>query len=340
MEKLKVAQIGVGMFGKYRRDKMRDLGLFDLIAAYDINEEALKVCAEEENCAIVSSYDELLDYPEIEAMIISTGAKFHAEQVIKAARKGLHVFVEKPLCCSREEVAELREVAKETGVVISVGHNDHTEVEYSLKIKEMIENGTIGTPSAFEKTTAHSGGLMIKKGDWRGDPDKNPGGMLFQCGVHSFHELRFYFGEVEEIFATTRNDVNPNTQTDDIAICNIRFKSGVIGNLNAYHVTTYRHTLNIFGDKSNIYFENRYFDEGVTLLTQEDKHDNEKQPCIVVPLEKTEGKSGDLGGNLKSFYNAIRTGSAPYPSLEDGAQAVELVFAAIESSKLGKAVKI
>ena len=73
--------------------------------------------------------------------------------------------------------------------MVALGHEDHFHDPVSIKIKEMIDSGQLGKIAAFEKTTAHSGGLMIKPGDWRGDPNANPGGMLFQCGVHSFHEL-------------------------------------------------------------------------------------------------------------------------------------------------------
>ena len=328
--KMKVGMIGVAQFGKYRRDRMRETGLFEIVAAFNRTREKLEIAMKEEGCAGADSYEELLAWPGIEAMVISTGAKFHAEHTIKALEHGLHVFVEKPMCCTMEEVRQIMHMQKKTGLVIGTGHNDHSCEAESMAIKAMIDRGELGKIVSIEDTTAHSGGMQIKPGDWRGDPDKNPGGMLFQCGVHSLHEMMFYFGPIREVSCMMRYDVH-TTPTADAACCILRFESGVIGTLNAYHVTPYRHTFNIYGTKTNIYRDARFFDEGTTWLTQTTKLDGLKEP--KVPL-KVAGKSDDHG-NLRSFYNAVRNGGTPYPSHVDGALAVSVVFAAEESAKQG-----
>jgi len=334
-EKMRVAQVGVGGFGGRRRELMRRSGLFELVAAYDWNEENLRRCVSEEGCSAAASYDELLETPGIEAMIISTGGKFHAEQAIAAAERGLHVFVEKPLCATMEEVNALLDVQARTGVVMAVGHNDHRHEAMSLTIKRLIDSGEIGKVAAFEKTTCHSGGQLIKPGEWRSDPEKNPGGMLFQCGVHALHELMFYFGPVDQVCSMMRYDVH-TTATADVACCLLRFANGVVGTLNAYHVSPYRHTLSVFGTKSNIYRNDRFYDEGTSLTMQTTHLDNKKEPEVPVPVE---GETDECG-NLRSFYDCVRNGGEPYPSLRDGARAVMAVFAAEESARTGMPVQV
>jgi UDP-N-acetyl-2-amino-2-deoxyglucuronate dehydrogenase len=335
-EKLKVAQIGVANFGARRRQLMRQSGLFDLVAAYDLNPEALTQCQAEDGAQPVASYAELLATPGIEAVVISTGAKFHADQIIQAAERGLHVFVEKPLCSTPEEVEALLAVQQKTGVVIGLGHNDHAHDAVSVRIRELIASGELGAIATFEKTTAHNGGLQIKPGDWRGDPATNPGGMLFQCGVHAVHELMFYFGPIVEVSATMRYDVH-TTQTADVALCHLTFASGLIGTLNAYHVTPYRHTLNILGTKANLYRDERFFDEGTTLQIQRTGVPGAKEPKEPVAIDQ---RLTDECGGLRSFYEAVRTGGACYPSLLDGARAVAVVFAAEESARSGRPVAV
>ena len=328
MKKIKVAQIGVANFGARRRELMRQSGLFELVAAYDLNPAALVQCEKEDGAKPVASYEELLATPGIEAMVISTGAKYHAEQIIQAAERGLHVFVEKPLCSAPAEIDALLAVQKKTGVVIGLGHCDHRHEAVSMTTKRLIDSGAFGTVSTFEKTTCHGGGLMIKPGDWRGDPAKNPGGMLFQCGVHALHELMFYFGPIAEVSCMMRYDVH-TTQTADVAICHLRFASGLIGSLNAYHVSPYRHSFSIFGTKMNLYRNERFFDEGVTLFKQEEFLDNKKQPMLPVAVE---GEPDPCCG-LRSFYEGVRNGTPVYPGLMDGARAVAVVFAAEESAR-------
>jgi len=333
--KMRVVQVGVGGFGGWRLQRLQQSGLFELVAAYDWNAGALQRCEEQHGARPAASYEELLDTPNVEAVIIATGGKYHAEQTIMAAERGLHVFVEKPLCATPQELDALLDVQKRTGVVIGVGHEDHRHDAVSLTIKRMIEGGDLGTVATFEKTTAHSGGLIMKPDEWRADPEKNPGGMLFQCGVHGLHELMFYFGPVAEVSCVMRYDVH-TSRTADVALCHLTFVSGLVGTLNAYHVTPYRHALSIFGTRGNLYRDDRCFDEGTSLDVQLTKLDGKKEPIVPVQVE---GET-DACGNVRSFYRAVREGGEPYPSLMDGARAVAVVFAAEESAKKGAPVRI
>ncbi|MBS3764012.1 MAG: Gfo/Idh/MocA family oxidoreductase [Planctomycetes bacterium] len=333
--KMRVVQVGVGGFGGARRKRMRETGLFDLVGAYDWNSKVLARACEEESAEATGSYEELINLPDIEAVVISTGAKYHAQQVLDAAEKGLHVFVEKPLCSTPAELNRLLELDTETDVIIGVGHNDHKHDAVALTIQRKIDAGELGDVVTFEKTTAHSGGLVMEPDEWRADPEKNPGGMLFQCGVHSIHELAFYFGPIAEVYSTMQHDIH-SSETADIALCHLRFTSGLVGTLNAYHVTPYRHTLSIFGTRVNIYRDVRYHGEGTALLTQETHLDGKEEPRL--PLEPT--GENDVCGNLRSFYNAVRSGDELYPSLIDGARAVAVVFAAEKSAREKRWVEV
>ena len=332
---LKVVQVGVGNFGAFRRERIRETGLFEIIAAYDVNPDALARCELEDGAKPVASFEALLEVPGAEAMIICTGAKFHAEQAIKAMDRGLHVFVEKPLCATKEEAAAILDTQKKMDRIVAVGHTDHKNSAVSKTMKYLIDSGELGLVVSFEATTAHGGGWGIKLGDWRGDPEKNPGGMLFQCGVHILHELMFYFGPITEVFSTMRYDLH-STRTADVALCHLKFTSGLIGSLNAYHVTPYRHTFSIFGTKASLYRDERYFDEGTQLQLQRRDAVGGKEVRQTVAVCGED----DACESLRSFYRAVREGGEPYPSLRDGMRAVEVVFAAEESVLIKRPVRI
>jgi len=336
MQKMRVAMIGVGGFGGYRRQRMRASGLFDLVACYDRSADAMEAARREDGAEPMDSYEALLAFPGIEAMVISTGAKYHAEQAVAAMQRGLHVFVEKPLCATPAEINMLLEAQRQSGVVVGVGHNDHVHDEASLELRRLIGNGWFGKVATFEKVTAHSGGLEINPGDWRGDPEKNPGGMLFQCGCHALHELMFLFGPVARVSAMMRYDVH-TTQTADIAHCLLEFTSGLIGTLSAYHVTPYRHTLSIYGTQRNLYIDHRCpsYNDPTYIASQERRN---CQAEMHQPLALPAGS--DPEGSLKSFYQAVREGTPPYPSLLDGARAVAIVFAAEQAARTGKTVDL
>ena len=333
--KLKVGFVGVRHYAAYRRERMQETGLYEILGAFNRTWEYAAQLEEAEGIPAKRTYEDLLDTPDLEAIVICSGAKFHAEQTIAALERGYHVFVEKPLCSTPAELQQLLDLQKQTGLVVGLGHEDHQNHPASLMIKDMIDSGEFGVVTAVEKTTAHPGGLTIQPGDWRGDPAKNPGGMLFQCGVHGFHELMFYFGPVVEVFSMMRYDVH-TTGTADAAICQMRFASGLIGSMHAYHVTPYRHTMSILGTKMNLYRNDRFFDEGSSWLVQKAGETGALQPMEPV----TPGGGGDRCGSVRSFYNAVREGGTPYPSLADGARAVAIVFAAEKSAKTNQPVVV
>lgn len=320
--KLKAGVVGVWNFGKFRRERMRETGLFDVVAVCDRNPEWLAAAAAEEGGAkTYTEFAEMLRHPGLEAVVVSTGADTHAAFSIAAMRAGLHVFVEKPLCPTVAEYEELRRVQRETGRVIGLGHaHCRTDGLYRLA-KEYCESGKLGTVVAYEENTSHSGGLVIKPGDWRGLAERNPGGMLFQCGVHALHGLNYLFGPVTAVQAMMRYDANPDTQTADAANVLLRHGSGLVGTLNSYHVTGYCHELRIFGTKGNLYLDT--YKHQAWFQPRKRNEVEEREP---VPVPASE--PGNAFANLAEWHRAIREGTPNYPNLEDGIQAVAPVFAA------------
>lgn len=333
--RMKVGMIGVGKYGAVRRNHMRQTGLFEMVACYNRSRPAAEACQKEDGARIANSYEELLDTPGIEAMFICTGAMYHFDQTRAALKKGLHVFVEKPLCSTPDEMHELLDLQRRTKLVVGVGHEDHYHDAESQLIKGMIDRGEMGKIVAVEKTTCHSGGFQIKPGDWRGDAEKNPGGMLFQCGVHGLHELMYYFGPIKSVFSRMKYDLH-TTPTADVAVCILEFESGLLGTLNAYHITPYRHHMHIYGTQRNIYRDSKSWREQKVFEMQNVGQNNEMEPRIPIVVTA----KSDAAGHVRSFHDAIRKGTVPYPSIIDGARAVAVVFAAEESAKTGKTVMV
>ena len=333
MNKLVVGMIGVAQFGVYRRKQMRASGRFAIAAVCDRNAQALAAAAVEEQAAAYKDFDAMLEHPGLEGVVISTGADSHASLSIAAMRKGLDVFVEKPLCCSMAEVDALRQAARETGRVIGLGHNHCVSDPLLNLAKRYIDEGLLGTVVAFEENSSHSGGLEIKPGDWRGLADRNPGGMLFQCGVHAFHGMAYLFGQVDTVQAMMRYDANPNTETADAANVLLHCANGVIGTLNCYHVTAYCHELRIFGTKGNLYLDTH---KNLAWFQPRKCGEVEERESVPVPP----APEGYAYGNLGSWFDGIRSGTPVYPGLEDGVAAVLPVFAAEQSAGSGKHVTV
>lgn len=102
MKPIQYGIVGVGGFGKTRRERLRKAGMFEIGGGVDVREEAFKSAETEEDKPLkrFASVEAMAADPEIEAVFISTPANLHvaqATQAMIAARASKAIFVEKPL---------------------------------------------------------------------------------------------------------------------------------------------------------------------------------------------------------------------------------------------------
>jgi UDP-2-acetamido-3-amino-2,3-dideoxy-glucuronate N-acetyltransferase len=139
---LSVAVVGAGYWGKNLVRNFAGLGA--LSAVCDSNADTLRALSQQySQCRTFVSYGEVLCDETIQAVAIATPAEGHADAVREALLAGKDVFVEKPLCLSVKEGADLVALAKKQERILMVGHLlwYHPAV---LKLKELIRTGELG----------------------------------------------------------------------------------------------------------------------------------------------------------------------------------------------------
>ena len=99
-----------------------------------------------------TNYRDLLAADDIDAVIIATPDHWHARIAIDAANAGKHVYVEKGLTRTLEEVYAIREAVKRNGIVFQLGHQGR-QTESHLKASEAIEKDILGKISMVEVCT-------------------------------------------------------------------------------------------------------------------------------------------------------------------------------------------
>lgn len=328
-----IGMVGVGNFGRWRRDRLRQTGRFRLVACYDRNPEALAAATQQEGCEPSASYDALTARTDIAGIVISTGADTHADLAIRAARAGKHVFVEKPLCTTADELQALLATADSTGVCMGMGHV-YPNTVHDHVLRQCLDDGRIGTVTAISMNTSHGGGWLPSA--WRFDPEKNPGGMLFHCGIHYIYWVQALFGPVTEVACMMRDDVNPATATSDATTVLLRLASGILVTLQAHHVTAYEHARTIYGTNGTLalwefpdaaYYQARVADGGT-------------ETQVPINLSAIDNAATHGLSNLINWANAIQGEGHPQPDVYDGAQALAVVFAAAESGRSGRFVAV
>ena len=94
---------------------------------------------------LFADFREFLDKmaDEVDAMIIATNQQSHAPFALAAMRRGIHVYVEKPICYCEEEADLLLEASRKYGVVTQAGHHGHSGAFQPL-VAEYVQSGALG----------------------------------------------------------------------------------------------------------------------------------------------------------------------------------------------------
>jgi predicted dehydrogenase len=98
------------------------------------------------------NHTDLIESPEVDAVIIATPDHWHGPMILEAARNGKHVYCEKPMTWTVEEAFKTRKAIKENNIIFQLGHQGRQTGSY-LKAKEAIEKGVLGPINLIELTT-------------------------------------------------------------------------------------------------------------------------------------------------------------------------------------------
>jgi UDP-2-acetamido-3-amino-2,3-dideoxy-glucuronate N-acetyltransferase len=121
VEKLRLAQIGSGYWGRNLVRNFASLGVLRAIADIDtVSAAALAQTYDVQR--VTADYRDLINSIDIDAVAIATPAETHGRIVAACLAAGKHVFVEKPLCLDVAEARRLADDAAARGLTLMVGH--------------------------------------------------------------------------------------------------------------------------------------------------------------------------------------------------------------------------
>jgi len=177
-----------------------------------------------------SNAADLINDTEVDAVYIATPPDSHARYAIEAMRAGRPVYVEKPMARSYSECLEMLKVSEETGMPLFVAYYRRTLPAF-LKVKELIEQGTIGKPLLVNIKlfkTATERGQKPEEMHWHVFPEIAGGGHFFDLASHQFNYLDFVFGPVTDVkgIATNLAELYP---AEDTVSGTWKHESGVVG---------------------------------------------------------------------------------------------------------------
>ena len=328
--RVRCAVVGLGGFGAARRRMLRESGAFELAGGVELVDETFDRAAAEEGGHFRRYATVSEAAADVEAVFICTPAHLHCDQAMEAASLGRAVFVEKPLSHDLEAARELVEYCEERHIPHGHGFTMRHSAS-SLLLRELIEKGICGRIASVSATSMHSGGFAYPDENWRFLPGRNPGGPLFQCGIHKIDLLRSLFGEGEWSGALASSDLSESQTEDSYALLG-RF-GGISCTLHCHYVTAYSHGLSVFGTGGNLYVSD--FPTKVLWQKRSPNQGVEKIEDLGSMLPLTDGETVAL----REFATAVREHRQPQPNGRDGLAALELVFSAVALAQGGFSVQ-
>ena len=121
MQKLNIGIIGLGYIGKTHIYNCMRLENANLVAVADISKNALTKAKRIGVPNTYNDYQELLNNPQIDAVIIALPTHLHAKCAIGAAEAHKHILLEKPISRNTVEATEILSKVRSNGVKIMIG---------------------------------------------------------------------------------------------------------------------------------------------------------------------------------------------------------------------------
>ena len=144
-DRIRVGVLGSGHRARYVMELFQKVPDFELVAVCDVyapaRAKALEVAGP--SAQAYSDYREVLDRKDIDAVLIGSPDHWHKQMLIDAVNAGKDAYLEKPICHSIEEGAEMVRVVDGSQRVVQTGTQQRSWAHWKLG-KEIVASGRLG----------------------------------------------------------------------------------------------------------------------------------------------------------------------------------------------------
>jgi len=280
----------------------------------------------------VSDYRELVNDPELDAVVIVTPDQVHLEMTVAFLRAGKDVLCEKPMALTLAECEEMMRVEKETGRRLMIGQVCRCTPAFMMA-KDIVDSGRIGELVFVESEYAHNYNNARGYNDWRVVPERHG---FIGGGCHAVDLLRWIAGDPTEVYAHSNHKILTDWPVDDTVIAIYKFPNNVSGKVFVSIGCKRNYTMRsvFYGTKGTIICDNT--SPTITLFEENEQGGGFTEPKTL-PVEIN---NHNVTAEIDVFVDALVEGKAmPVTSME-GASTVAVCCAMVESYQSGKPVDI
>ena len=346
MNTVNLAIIGsTGVIGRAHIDAIAQLSSCRLVGVNARTQPPLRRQADELGVAAYPTLDDALSDSDVDAIVIATPHRSHADIAESAARAGKHVLVEKPMSVTPSEADRMIAACRDAGVKLGVLFNNRFRPE-AIKMRQLVDQGAIGEIYRVSMSSA-----MIRSQDyydrldWRGKWQAEGGGALLNQGIHSIDMMQWLGGLPVSAMGVVSTRIH-RIEVEDFATATLLYEGGGHGTLHCSTSQAPNHQrLELWGNEGAIIMD----DWNVSLhrleIAVDDFIQNDKSPTYDSPNSTVETFSFEpVGGThapaIDDFARAILEDREPAITGEDGLRSQEIVAAVTMSGCANKPVDI
>lgn len=282
---------------------------------------------------VVYSLEEALD-PRPDIAIIASPAPFHLSAALALGRRGVDLFIEKPLAADLTGVDEFLQVREEKKIIVMVGYTLRFHPALQA-VKACIESGRIGRPLLLRADV----GQYLP--DWRPGTDyresvsarSDLGGGAVRELSHELDYARWLLGEVRSVTARAGRVSDLAIDAEDSAEIILQFSEGAVGNIHLDMVQRpATRSCRVTGTDGTV-----AWDAGENTVKV---YANAEGCWSVLYHEENPDRNAMYLAELAHFLSCVREQKEPCITALDGKRALQIVLSAMESSREERSVNL
>lgn len=338
MERVRIGVIGLGIMGSLYVKIYSAHPLAEVVAVSSRQQERVdKACALYRVPLGYTDYRQMLERTDLDAVVVATPDQHHFEPTRAVLEAGKHALVEKPFTTSTAEADELIRISKRTGKMIQVAFNHRWLTPYA-HTKGSIESGQIGVPLAGYARKNDTIFVPTDYISWAGETT-----CAWFLSSHDIDLMRWWLAsEPTEARAWGRKEVLAarGIPTYDIIQAQVRFASGAFVTFESAWIypNTFPSIVDSFveliGSGGHIHLDRKC--ESMEMSN----HEKFSYPKVFLNAEVFGRMRGAFPSCLEDFLFAVREGTPPHVTAEDGRQVTATLEAIHRSLTSGETERV
>lgn len=259
----------------------------------------------------------LIDSGLVDVVSVCSPPAAHAESVVYALQKGVHVLCEKPMADSVERGRQIVQAAEESRSKCMMAFR-HRFLPAIVTMKQMLAENAVGKVVFFHNR--FYGPAFHMKDKWFTRKAVAGGGCMLDTSSHSVDLFRYLIGEVTESSAVTHRHFD-GTDVEDAAILLIKSNDGTLGSLaSAFVAGDGAAYIDVVGQEGRLLYD--YYQPDVLKHKKRGQEDWQ-----TIPVQPSNGFTEQIA----AFQQTLLDDTEPPVTAQDGLQCLEILFAAYDS---------